>query len=999
MKRSLSNLLLGSGDPDDGPGRLLAKKDRWGNGLGLWVLVVMVFLLPLAWQSIQRVSLENNVKNWLPKDDPQSRVLDWYEQNFSLEDRILVSWEESAVDDPRVDLFARRLEGFLDEQGIRRDGSDYVESVVTPNEALERMERSNVPRDEALERLVGVTVGRGPLRLKYTEKGLANPPKTASLVAERLKKELGIDVEVLDPAEDYTDWELPLDVAERVAQWPAPPGDDSEDEEPAVPGGYDPPYTTFAKHDARLTWRSMHSRKDLLEQVEKTVLSVEDRGEPLVESAFFTPGSPVAIVGLLTKAGREDRDAMIAEIRGLAHELGIPPESLHLGGGPYAGNELNRFLSKVVWNDEAPSSMPHERSPFLASLVVGVILAFLMLRSIRLTILVILTAFYTMFVTVALVPATGGSMNVVLVVMPTLLVVLTLSASIHLCSYWRFAVANGSPRPVLEAANLAFRPCLFAALTTAIGLVSLRTSPLAPVADFGFYSAVGCLISLHVVVLGLPAMMLTWRGTPPASGPASENATWAAFGRILYRHSAVVLLGCLALFVGCVAGLQYFRTETKVIRYFPEETRVVQDYLFLEDTLAGIIPVEVVIRFDDERVDSDSGRSDSTKSFYDRLEVVRRVQERIAQHPDISGTVSIGTFLAPTAPKPEKPGVPLALWQRRSNKFERELKSFVTGDEEQEFLDGRDPESLNTEDAAELRAIRRRQKSIQSYFNVAQGPSDVPDAGTGGELEIREGDELWRISASVAIMTDLDYGALVGDQRRGQEGELNALVQEELRLHPSAKHMVSGMVPFFLRTQQAVLDSLITSFTLAFAIIAIVMMLLLRSPLSGAMAMIPNLLPVGVVFGLVAWAGIPVDIGTMITASVALGIAVDGTLHLVTWFQEAIRRGCSREQAVAEALSHCGPAMFQTSAVVGVGLLVLASADLLLVHRFGWLMASLIGTALIADVVLLPALLAGPLGKLVENSTRANAERGELGENATADNAPHELHPHLPPAK
>ena len=81
----------------------------------------------------------------------------------------------------------------------------------------------------------------------------------------------------------------------------------------------------------------------------------------------------------------------------------------------------------------------------------------------------------------------------------------------------------------------------------------------------------------------------------------------------------------------------------------------------------------------------------------------------------------------------------------------------------------------------------------------------------------------------------------------------------------------------------------------------------------------------------------------MITASVALGIAVDGTLHLLTWFRKGIQEGLTRNQAIEKALMHCGPAMWQTSAAVGIGLIMLAFADLLLVHRFGWLMAALIG--------------------------------------------------------
>ena len=76
----------------------------------------------------------------------------------------------------------------------------------------------------------------------------------------------------------------------------------------------------------------------------------------------------------------------------------------------------------------------------------------------------------------------------------------------------------------------------------------------------------------------------------------------------------------------------------------------------------------------------------------------------------------------------------------------------------------------------------------------------------------------------------------------------------------------------------------------------------------------------------------------------------------------------SRRTAVIESLKHCGPAMLQTSVAVGLGLLMLAPADILLVSRFGWLMSALIAAALFADVILLPALLAGPLGAVIERT-------------------------------
>ncbi|MCA9072842.1 MAG: MMPL family transporter, partial [Planctomycetaceae bacterium] len=94
------------------------------------------------------------------------------------------------------------------------------------------------------------------------------------------------------------------------------------------------------------------------------------------------------------------------------------------------------------------------------------------------------------------------------------------------------------------------------------------------------------------------------------------------------------------------------------------------------------------------------------------------------------------------------------------------------------------------------------------------------------------------------------------------------------------------------------------------------------------------------------------------------GIAVDDTLHLMTWFRQNRSQGLAPPEAVTQALVHCGPAMVQTSLIISIGLLMLFPTELLLIRRFGWLMALLVISALIADLVLLPALLVGPLSHL-----------------------------------
>ena len=188
-------------------------------------------------------------------------------------------------------------------------------------------------------------------------------------------------------------------------------------------------------------------------------------------------------------------------------------------------------------------------------------------------------------------------------------------------------------------------------------------------------------------------------------------------------------------------------------------------------------------------------------------------------------------------------------------------------------------------------------------------------------------------------------------------------------------HRVTGLVPIFLRTQNALLESLISSFGLALLLVCAVMAGMLRSIPAALYAMLPNVMPVAMVFGLLGWTGIRVDIGTMITASVALGLAVDGTLHLITWFRELLRQGMPRQEAVAKSLEHCAPALWQTSAAIGFGMLALYPVELLLISRFGWIMAGMIFAALWGDVILLPALLAGPLGAAIEAVEKRRMEK------------------------
>ena len=889
------------------------KRDRWGNWGSLWILAGMAFLLPLAFNSISEVEVHNDVANWLPKDDPQAMTLAWYAEHFPITESFLLSWDDSSLADPRARELATRLQGYVDKDGIRREGSVYFEHVITPTDLIDRITRKDVTFEDGLDRIQGILVGGGPIKVRLTPEGRRKQATFERMLKEQVEEQLGVEVTIDERDHDLIDY---LE-EQRIVALEADEDADVSD--------------ANLNHDVQVSFPKMQVETEQREELQALIngLKHPETDEPFVETSFFIPGVPAAMSVELSEAGAADRKEAFIELREIAASVGIDPETIRMGGRPVASEELDLAVARAGFDPSQPPSRFWKRSVLLTSIIVGVLLAYIMLRSVKLATLVQIAAGYTVILAIAVVPALGGSMNMVLVVMPTLLMVLTSSAAIHVVNYWKHAMHSDRETAVADAYRMARVPCGLAAFTTAVGLISLGTSPLTPVRDFGVFSAIGCIISLGVVLFGLPAMIAIFPNRKlPKIG--SDSAVFSSMGRGLSRHSTIVTVLCSVAFVGCAIGLKNFRTETKVIRYFPDDSRVVQDYNFLEENLAGIIPVDTVVRFDKE--------SQQKLKFVERVEIVRRIEHKLATHPEISGTVSLADFL----PEVEVPDFDSLTGTRRL------------------FAE----KNFNTRDKRTLESVEESEAS-SSFRVIADKGYDLYEEGDRALND--EGDELWKITAQVAIMSDMDYGELTH--------ELDELVQSETKYSAGTSHRVTGLIPIFLRTQQAVLESLIQSFALAFGLIAIVMMMLLRSVVAGLLTMLPNLLPVGVVFGLISWAGLRVDIGTMITASVALGIAVDGTLHLLTWFRKGVMDGLKRGEAISEALAHCGPAMWQTSAAIGLGLFMLSPADLLLISRFGWLMSALIGTALIADVVFLPALLAGPLGAMIEKSVLAEKER------------------------
>ncbi len=174
----------------------------------------------------------------------------------------------------------------------------------------------------------------------------------------------------------------------------------------------------------------------------------------------------------------------------------------------------------------------------------------------------------------------------------------------------------------------------------------------------------------------------------------------------------------------------------------------------------------------------------------------------------------------------------------------------------------------------------------------------------------------------------------------------------------------TGVVPIVYQAQRALLNSLVESTWWSFLIITPIMMIVSRSIFAGAIAMLPNTIPVVLIFGGMGWLDIPIDIGSMMTASIALGVAVDDTIHFLARYREELEHAPDRQSAIISTYGHCAVPTLQAALISGLGLSVFAFSTFTPTQRFGWLMLSILLAGVVAELVVLPALLASPLGRV-----------------------------------
>jgi len=536
---------------------------------------------------------------------------------------------------------------------------------------------------------------------------------------------------------------------------------------------------------------------------------------------------------------------------------------------------------------------------------------YLFFGNIWFVILPILNAFFTTFVTAGFLGFMDWKISVVSSNFIALLLILTISLTVHVLVKINELKKESSDykNSLIDSVNQMFLPCFFAAITTAVAFLSLLLGDLKPVIEFGKMMAFGISIAFIFTFSFLPSAISLLKKSQSKDYLSLHKITNKILS-LAKNNSLSVYLVFASTFCILIFGTTKLIVENRFIDYFDEETEIHQGMLEIDKNLGGTATLDIIIRepfeeisedliaddfFDDGLFDDDDSNASGYWWNVYSLAELENIHDYLESLPEIGKVLSVSS------------GIKLA---RMIN-------------------DGKD---LNDLELALLRSVLPediRETLLYSYIN-----SD---------------DSIVRISTRVNESAE-------NLNRKDLLEKISYDLQTKFNL-PEERFEMIGLAVLYNNMLQSLFQSQIGSLTLVFSVIALMLLLIFKSFKIMVIGLIPNIFVASSVIGTLGLLRIPLDIMTITVAAISVGMAVDNTIHYIYRYKKEMKATKSVEQALLNAHTTTGRAIFYTAATIATGFSILSLSNFFPTQLFGIFTALAMLVAFISSLSLLPNLL------------------------------------------
>jgi predicted RND superfamily exporter protein len=459
-------------------------------------------------------------------------------------------------------------------------------------------------------------------------------------------------------------------------------------------------------------------------------------------------------------------------------------------------------------------------------------------------------------------------------------------------------------------------PVLVSAITTSIGFGSLAFHPIPAIATLGVYAAIGvalttlgCLVGLPLAFMALPARERKVTDAAPVAQPALD--AFSGLDRILLRvvdfavrRRRLVYAIAAAIAVVSFVGALRVRVDTDILSAFRDSSDVRVAHEAIAKHLAGASPVSVVVK-------------GTEPGYFKSVIALRRVkdlQDFIDEIDGVDATLSIVNYLD---------ALDLGLQSAGGD---------LTVDEHGEVVEKPAPPSFWDAPAAQLPEILKLIELSKETFSGVVEPTF----------------QRIRVTVRTSLTSSRDVEQLADEIETYASNMFPAGVEAR----------ATGNLVVVSALSERVLIGQVQSVAFAFGVIFLLVTIMFLSARVGFAAMIPNVLPVIVFFGVMGWARVELNLATSIIASLALGIAVDDTIHFMARLNRLVKTARSQHEALLETMRAVGRAVVATTLTLTAGFFVMVLSEFVIISQFGWLSAFTLLVALVTNIALLPALLA-----------------------------------------
>ena len=526
------------------------------------------------------------------------------------------------------------------------------------------------------------------------------------------------------------------------------------------------------------------------------------------------------------------------------------------------------------------------------ALVISILLAMLF-RSFAGVLLPLIVISLTIIWTVGFMAKMGIDINIISYMIPTLLMIISVSDSVHfIVKYFQALHEFGNRRQALfQTIKKIGTALMLTSVTTAVGFGALSFVNIDIVSEFGIFTAIGVFFAFIISILFLPSMFMLMRRT------ADDKLFIYNVGlrvKIVQKISTlvraypkrIIISGCLITLIGIWGAVQ-INPHSKLLEDLRPGNKLLDDMKIAEDRMGAILPVEIILEIMDD-------------GPYEDIQDVEVMQ--FLDH--------IGTFMN---------AIPEIGKVMSVTQYIKEIH---------QAMNEGDPAFYHVPNSRNLisQYMLLYESEFEPFFNL-----DYTKL---------------RVAAQIKDI----------DSRRSAEieEEINNFIM--VHAPNGVKAEVSGTAFIALRTNNYLVRNLAGSFFIAFIIVTLLMVILFRSVKMALISVVPNLIPMMMMAAVMGFFQISLRPSTAMTFAIAFGIAVDDTLHYLTRYRMELSDRHYQKANDATMMS-TGVAMMSTTAILVSGFMVLTLSEFTFSIQFGILSSITILSALIGDLTFLPALL------------------------------------------